>query len=369
MFNGYFSPNDLRTMADAILPALNNYGAPLRAVLVGAIPASVSGAMAEGLPPAYQVMSDLQYLNYIERLTDGTVPLVAYLRGALGLGGHNAAMNTVRSKLSELESLTTGGPRLRVKELPETRERIVGRDDMVPYAFLERGLAVSKAVAKLEVPRFNEGAPHLTNGEHTRYLGTGWMIGPGLLITNHHVLNARNDGEAEAGTADLKLQTEATVARFDYDVAEVEGVRVPLKGLVCCDVGLDYAIARVDIARPQLKIAAKPIAVISQDTYVAVNIVQHPNGNPKRFAIRNNLVTAATDRDLRYFTDTDGGSSGSPVFDDQWEVAALHRGSTFAQDVQYQGRPTAYVNLGTQIHAILAHVRANAPAVADELKL
>ena len=73
------------------------------------------------------------------------------------------------------------------------------------------------------------------------------------------------------------------------------------------------------------------------------------------------------DRDLRYFTDTEGGSSGSPVLNDEWKVVALHRGSAFAKGVDYQGRSTAYINLGTQIHAILAHIQANAPDLAREL--
>jgi len=368
-FSGYFNLGELIEIADAIRASLGNYGSQTRSVLLGSVPNSVSGLIPEGGGPAIQIITDLQFLNNIERLTDGTIPLAAFLRTALALGAAIDAMNPVRRKLSELEARTTGAPRIDVSALPETRERIIGRDDMVPYAFIEQALAVAKAVAKLEVPRFQDGAPHMTGGSQTRYLGTGWLIGPRLLITNHHVLNARNEGETPASAGDLKLQTEAAVARFDYDFPDISGTEIPLKGLACSDPDLDYAIARLDIERTRLGIAAAPIEAINRDSYVAVNIVQHPEGRPKRFGIRNNLVTAATERDLRYFTDTEGGSSGSPVLNDQWEVVALHRGSTFAQDVQYQGRPTAYVNLGTQIHAILAHVRANTPDVGRELGL
>ena len=125
-------------------------------------------------------------------------------------------------------------------------------------------------------------------------------------------------------------------------------------------------MARAGRLAPPLAPAA-PIGPITSASYLAVNVVQHPDGKPKRFAIRNNLVTSATDRDLRYFTDTEGGSSGSPVLNDEWKVVALHRGSAFAKDVDYQGRSTAYINLGTQIHAILAHIQANAPDLAREL--
>jgi endonuclease G, mitochondrial len=47
------------------------------------------------------------------------------------------------------------------------------------------------------------------------------------------------------------------------------------------------------------------------------------------------------------------GSSGSPVLDDNWQVVALHRGSTAVDKVQYQGRKTAVMNLGTLATVIL----------------
>jgi endonuclease G len=46
---------------------------------------------------------------------------------------------------------------------------------------------------------------------------------------------------------------------------------------------------------------------------------------------------------------------------------ALHRGSRVAEGVKFQGRDTAYVNLGTQAKAILDHIRQNAPLIAAEI--
>ncbi len=62
--------------------------------------------------------------------------------------------------------------------------------------------------------------------------------------------------------------------------------------------------------------------------------------------------TAATDAELRYFTDTFGGSSGSPVLNDHWEAIGLHRGATWVKGVRFNGRDVAYVNVGTQVNAI-----------------
>jgi V8-like Glu-specific endopeptidase len=100
---------------------------------------------------------------------------------------------------------------------------------------------------------------------------------------------------------------------------------------------------------------------------VPVNIIQHPGGRSKRYGIRNNLVSASTATELRYFTDTESGSSGSPVFNDQWQVVALHRASIYVAQVEFQGKTTAYVNVGTHLSAILDDLRAHHPSIAAEV--
>jgi len=64
-----------------------------------------------------------------------------------------------------------------------------------------------------------------------------------------------------------------------------------------------------------------------------VNIIQHPLGQPKQVVIRDNRLLdlpkptgldPKLDRYAQYEADTERGSSGSPVFNDQWEVVALH---------------------------------------------
>ncbi|MFF8392645.1 endonuclease [Streptomyces sp. NPDC016172] len=68
-----------------------------------------------------------------------------------------------------------------------------------------------------------------------------------------------------------------------------------------------------------------------------VNIVQHPRGEPKQLALRDNQIVDVLERFLYYESDTREGSSGSPVFNDQWEVVALHHSAVPQTDGE--GRP------------------------------
>ncbi len=183
------------------------------------------------------------------------------------------------------------------------------------------------------------------------------MLGPDLLITNHHVINARLDREQNASAADFALQGRKTEVAFDYDNGKTS-VLAGVQSVVASSHELDYAILRLNSGdgRPPLKLLRERVEV-KATTHLSLNIIQHPRGMLKQVAFRNNLVSGADRDTVRYFTDTDFGSSGSPVFDDAWKVVALHRGARYADDVSFQGKNSAYVNFGSQIQSILDDLR------------
>jgi V8-like Glu-specific endopeptidase len=199
--------------------------------------------------------------------------------------------------------------------------------------------------------------------------GTAWLIAPRLVVTNHHVVNVRAAEEADASAADLRLQSTNATVEFDFDRAAADRVlSVCVETLAFASKSLDYAILRLsrDPERPPLVINPARIQ-LNATSYLPVNIIQHPRGEPKRVAFRNNLVTGADMDLIRYFTDTDFGSSGSPVCGDDWRVVALHRGAKYTSGVTYQGKDTAYVNFGSQIQAISDDVRAGNPQLHREI--
>ena len=357
--------NEVRDLATALIESGLDPGAN-RGALFQSFPPVFLAAFSTGLPAGAQFLTDLNRMNQVERLTNGDVPLEIYLRNADLLISGTPQQAVVRDILSRVLQRATGAPKIDVAAVEEMREKIIHVDDTVTLDFMTGGVRAAPSVMKLRVPRYEGGQPKRVNGNPVIYAGTGWLLTKSLLVTNHHVVNARNDGEANAPEADLRLQANGTIVQFDFDAEGVAGTEVGVTALEAWEPLLDYAVLRIPAAnREPLARAVSAIRDITDP--VAVNIIQHPGGRSKRFGIRNNLVSASDKTELRYFTDTEPGSSGSPVLNDQWRVVALHRASRFVTGVKFQGKDTAYVNVGTHLTSILDDLRARYSKLAEEI--
>ncbi|WP_406301556.1 serine protease [Streptomyces sp. NBC_00879] len=371
--NAYLTAAEILQVRDAALET--GLADPMvRPLLFDGIMPKYRGTLPMLPAPGRQLHSDLNEMNRVERLVDGSVPLEIWLRNAIAQTTEAEPLALLQRTLDDVARSAGGEPDILASmpapDIREIKEEIVHRDDTVPFDFLRGGDLAGTAVARIKVPPYQAGAPLQPNG--FPHSGTGWLITPDLLVTNHHVVNARSgtgSGRPLADAEDLRLQAQHARARFDYDTDEVETEEATVGELVAADPELDYAIVRLTAApsRPSLKLAKQPLSVANGDV-VAVNIIQHPGGQPKRVALRNNLVYAADGSDVRYFTDTRGGSSGSPVFTDDWKVVALHRGTRRVEDVMFQGRTTAFVNVGTQMDTIMRHLQANSPEIHAEIE-
>jgi endonuclease G len=365
----YLTQSERQEIAIAVI-ATTGYDPAQRAVIIGDLPVWLASQLPGGNnSPINSVMIDLRHLADIPRLSDGTVPLKVFLQTALFLAGTNVAADPIRRKLAEIDAQASGAPPVPPSPPEEIQEKYVTRTAMVPRGFLAGALEAAKAVAKLSVIRIENGAVVKEGADPVTYVGTGWLIGAGLMITNHHVINARNQGEPPAATDDFQAQLRGCVARFDYDEETLKGTDLSPSELVASDRTLDYALFRIGSDRAPLMLAESPILTVDPREAPPVNIIQHPDGHAKKWGVRDNLVSAASPTELRYFTDTLSGSSGSPVLNDEWKVVALHRGSKFVTGVQFQGRSVAYVNVGTQVQAILDHLRSNHAGKVPELSI
>jgi endonuclease I/V8-like Glu-specific endopeptidase len=201
-------------------------------------------------------------------------------------------------------------------------ERILGANELMGISFLELGQLIARTVGRVHI-RKSTG--------HTVGYGTGFMVSPRLLMTNNHVL-----GSAQAAS---HSQIEFNY-QFGFDGTPSQSVffeLVPSEFFVT-DPALDYTLVAV---QPRLADGRKVRAfgwtrLLEQEGTVMIgeslNIIQHPNGEPKQLALRQNRLVDVLDDWMHYRTDTAPGSSGSPVFNDQWEVVALHHSGVPKRD-------------------------------------
>ncbi|MFB7391134.1 trypsin-like peptidase domain-containing protein [Streptomyces sp. NPDC056191] len=343
----------------------------VRPDLLAGVPGYFTATLGPLEDPREQIHADLNAMNQVERLIDGLVPLEIWLHNAIEQTGEPGPRAVLQGALDTVARANTGEADLPADLLPgEMKEEIVLQDDTVPYEFLHGGIRAGASVALLRIPPYESGAPLLPSYPHG---GTGWMIAPDLLITNHHVVMARSAEQPGVrpyvSDEDLRLQALMSRSRFDFVENAAVAPEATAGELAAWDAGLDYAIVRLTSdqeRRPTLRVATRPLLVRERQR-VPVNIIQHPGGLPKRVALRNNLVYRADEHDILYFTDTRGGSSGSPVCLDDWTVVGLHRGTRKVDEVEFQGARTRFVNVGTQMSGILAHLHEFTPELYEEI--
>lgn len=217
-------------------------------------------------------------------------------------------------------------------------ERIIQTNDLLPVGYLEGGAVAARAVGRVAVRD--------TRGRLAGY-GTGSLVSPELLLTNHHVLG-------DAGTAGRSS------VEFDFQDG-IDGRPLPLHGFSLdpgrfffADQELDFALVAVKATSGELArfgfnhlVASEGKAIIGD----FVTIIQHPGGEKKQVALRENRIVDILEWFLHYQTDTEPGSSGSPVFNDQWEIVALHHAGVPAPDHDAFG---GVINEGVRVSHLLA---------------
>lgn len=310
--------------------------------------------------PSDQLKSDFHEMNDTEIDTgDSVVPLQRWL--------HNAAYkldNKPKSKKYFLELENEVAKKLAGDQFNTDygQERVVHIDDLVPFRYISDAQKAGQSVAHLTVPQFIDREPGLSavDGTPQKGYGTGWLIGEQHLITNYHVINARGPGEGHASRDDLLAQVKQLEIRFDFDDRSTVAKAINPVRLCAENIQLDYAILEINgINRPPLPLVGRELP-LTRDIRIPVNIIQHPEGGPKQIGFRNNLTADADTYNIGYFTDTKGGSSGSPVCNDAWQVIALHKAWTERLGIlNYQGKDTAWINYGTRMNVIIDDLKEN----------
>jgi hypothetical protein len=207
--------------------------------------------------------------------------------------------------------------------------------------FLQGAVRSARSVCRIELTRSGR-------------TGSGVLIAPGLVLTNHHVIFGEN-GPEDAAEA---LAAECTVcfsglAGTGGSESEASG---PLdtgnQPIVAHSRALDYALLRLS---PELGAAQgpepAPLAARAPGEKDGVNLLHHPRGEAMRVSMCDAGVTRVLDGPgfVQYITRSAPGSSGGPCFDDEWKLVALHHAE--------RARPFGRVGEGILIGRIHDEVR------------
>ncbi len=216
-------------------------------------------------------------------------------------------------------------------------EKIIGaQSTLLPISFLEVGLSKARSVARVVRADGASGSGFLTEGN--------------LLITNHHVL----PDETIAQEAVLQFNYQETATGLG---APVEEFRLAPQDVFVTSPWEkdDWTAVRVQ-GNPSEKWGVLKLTRANPQVQDRVNIIQHPGGGPKQIALYHNVVVFVGHDRLQYLTDTLPGSSGSPVFDSDWRMVALHHSGGWLRE---PGSKQAYFrNEGIHINAIIDRLTA-----------
>ena len=286
-------------------------------------------------PPGFNKTYQYRLYELINqaRMNDWLIDLVAAAR-------ERRPRNAAIGRIAEDLGLTVTGPRVdnptgqTLEELIQANARFIN-----PAIFYERLPSLEGQVCWINIPGGG---------------GTGFLVGPDLVLTNQHVINRVAEGQA---------RWEDVRCRFDY--------RQPLDGSVLgekklTEVGLapqwlvdsrppspydwnpalgDAEPEETDSALIRLanRVGDLPVGGASADpkaeprkwivvdaepptltTGNQVFLLQHPKGEPLQLAIGTVIEFNSAGTRVRYNANSKDGSSGSPCFDADLKLVALH---------------------------------------------
>lgn len=197
-------------------------------------------------------------------------------------------------------------------------EKVFSDGSLMPVRWFATGIERAQLIARID--QQTTGLPY----------GTGFLIRAGdvglsagdevLMLTNAHVVS--DDPQVQA--VHKALAPDEAEVHFTMNDLAVNPYRIGKVLWTSPPCQCDATLVRLDKAPP----AAPPAPVAPRlpvpDGKQSVWVMGHPSGRALSFSARNNVFIAAVGRLLHYRAATEGGSSGSPVFNNEWKLIGLH---------------------------------------------
>ena len=296
-------------------------------------------------PDGFIIAAFLRQLRTVWQLDTTSSPgdeLLPVLRSALLKGnGGQVTVESTDVRAARMDEL--GG---------EGLEKVLGVDRYQSLTWYRNGLLRCRAVARIQ--NGND------DGIGTGFLVAGLDLHPGLpslvVVTNGHVIPEGLDPD-DAVVVFHGLDDDPG-QQSQFRVARVWWYR-PSAGN-----GLDTTILELDgypanvIPVPLAKaLPRKPLN--NRRAYV----IGHPRGLAQpQFSLQDNLLLDYDKRVLHYRSPTEGGSSGSPVFNNDWKLIGLHHAGGNSVPALNNEGGTYPANEGITLDAIRRGLTDDPPA-------
>jgi hypothetical protein len=264
---------------------------------------------------AFELASTLRQLKEVWGFRIDTMPgslLLPLLQSQLlqRSGGRvDLTSSEVKSTIRKTEEHTENAVHL---------EKVLGKEGVVTLSWYKIGLDRAKVVAKVLNPA-GDG------------FGTGFLIRAGdvvpalgdeiLLLTNAHVVSSDPAVRAQYGSLD---PDDATIIFEAFEA--VAGQQFKVKKLLWTSAPdqLDATLLQIDPPIPSLQAYSLAKSLPLVDGVQKVYVIGHPGGRTLSISLNDNLLLDYDDRLVHYRAPTEGGSSGSPVFNQSWQLIGLH---------------------------------------------
>ena len=290
-------------------------------------------ALAEGDIP--QALGWVKH--YVERDDCGTAPADAFeIAGTLrqfeelwqldvGDPGHARILEVLRSALLDREGGSVRLDDVRAESdaidtllEDDAFEQILGPDRFKNLRWYREGLERARSVCKF-VDRYGDG------------FGSGFLLPAEALglahdarwvvLTNAHVVS---ESPEEQGGSPAAVPPHAAAVRFEASEKPERDYAITRVLATSPRRELDFSVLAFDgegdFPEPLELARSLPLVGRHQRIYV----IGHPRGGSLSFSLNDNLLLDHEAPRIHYRSPTEGGSSGSPLFNQVWQLIGLH---------------------------------------------
>jgi hypothetical protein len=221
-------------------------------------------------------------------------------------------------------------------------ERVLGHAGMVSLQWYRLGLARGRAVALI--------SSRMGEPTGTGFIVDGAALADGLrgpvLVTNSHVIDPDRPEALHPEDAVVSFQEQGDGASGvdEYQVDELIWSSPPDR--------LDTSVVRLAGDVDGRELCPTATRMPRNDGKQRVYVIGHPQGRALSYSIDDNALLDYDDRVMHYRAPTEPGSSGSPVFNRNWDVVGLHHAGSLKTRRLHGEDGTYAANEGIRLEAI-----------------